>query len=320
MIKIFDNKIHFSAFASSFNDSRYHHLGLILCKSKRVHRSVFKMCEYNVKIPKEKMKPKEIEIASEKADTTLSIQKLLTPIFMLDTDCCDEIFEFLGLKDLHSLGMTCRAMLKITGKYFQRNWQSALNYARKDNIYSDSSDEIPGFIQFIEKLRFDFGIHPGKFDSLKEVSFWCVDIKENSFPVEMLSRFESMEFTSVKLSVDFYEDFLKFCINVKSIHIWYSGNGTFLSPNGNPWLLQRYPLLQEIHLAADCDPWKIMELPSFLKKNSTIETFSVCPKLLFENELELLTSEVRLTTLVIYDNHYDKTNIQKLCETLKKIL
>lgn len=43
-------------------------------------------------------------------------------IFKLDVDCFDEIFEYFSLEDLDSFGQTCKAMHKLTGEYFKRNY------------------------------------------------------------------------------------------------------------------------------------------------------------------------------------------------------
>lgn len=57
-----------------------------------------------------------------------------TPMLKLNTDCCDEIFEFLSLEDLHSLSQTSRTMRTVTGEYFRRNYKSICKFFFKLNL------------------------------------------------------------------------------------------------------------------------------------------------------------------------------------------
>lgn len=90
-------------------------------------------------------------------------------IFKLDIDCFDEVFEYLSLKDLHSVGQTCKFMQQVAGQYFRRNYIKAEKFTNDDGIYTVSSGsnrvKISGFNQFINytshyhnecKLKFFF--------------------------------------------------------------------------------------------------------------------------------------------------------------------
>lgn len=82
---------------------------------------------------------------------------LSSSIFKLNGHCFDKLFEFLSLKDLHSLGQTCKSMQQMTGEFFTRNYSAAKFNCLSDGIYvvdnkavnSAEYVPIPGFIQFI---------------------------------------------------------------------------------------------------------------------------------------------------------------------------
>lgn len=49
-------------------------------------------------------------------------QEAVPDMFTLDIDCCDEMFEYLSLAELYSLGETCTTMQKVTGEFLKRNY------------------------------------------------------------------------------------------------------------------------------------------------------------------------------------------------------
>lgn len=58
-------------------------------------------------------------------------------ILKLNDDCCEEIFEYLSIKDLYSFGQTCKRMNRIAGIHFQRNYPDAHIIGRPKGIYYD---------------------------------------------------------------------------------------------------------------------------------------------------------------------------------------
>lgn len=67
--------------------------------------------------------------------TGRATQQATPDIFKLNAHCCDEIFKYLPLEDLHSLGETCRTMQLWTGAFFKR-------------IYSSRSTNPPIYVLF----------------------------------------------------------------------------------------------------------------------------------------------------------------------------
>lgn len=91
-------------------------------------------------------------------------QKSLDGIFKLNVDCCEKIFEWLSIEDLHSMGQTCKRMKQIAGKFFRAEYPSAKITSNRDGIYYTRLDgstssyrhsPLDGFIEFIEMVDFD---------------------------------------------------------------------------------------------------------------------------------------------------------------------
>lgn len=100
---------------------------------------------------------------------------LSSPIFELNGHCFDEIFEYLSLKELHSLGQTCKSMQQMTGEFFTRNYSTAeficlgdgvclKNYRDKLEISEDTLAKcvrVPGFIHLITRLAIEHNVVVG---------------------------------------------------------------------------------------------------------------------------------------------------------------
>ena len=64
--------------------------------------------------------PSEIAVAVADA-VNVQKEELPSPIFKLNAICCDDLFDWVSVKDLHSLGQTCHRMQQLTGYYFREN-------------------------------------------------------------------------------------------------------------------------------------------------------------------------------------------------------
>lgn len=93
-------------------------------------------------------------------------------IFKLTFDCCDEIFEYLSLQDLHSFGETCKIFQKIAGEYFHRNYMAGIKHTDTNGIFMtdpnnagniDFRVHLPAFNQFITKFTRYFTHEPLKY-------------------------------------------------------------------------------------------------------------------------------------------------------------
>lgn len=214
----------------------------------------------------------------------------LTPsIFKLTTDCCDEIFEYLSLKDLHSFGQSCKTMQKVSGEYFHRNFRGAEKFIQDDGIYTVYADEVTNkrtktsvFNRFTEFLSYYYGEkqplryidwHINEFTSVKHLYLVCTglnSIKMESFE-SILPKIEILQIRQCILwRDDFYEILLKSCENLKRLYI-QDDLGYIIYNRGN-WLLRSYPMLEHIELTPRGDA-RIQELQQFFTLNPNIRSF-----------------------------------------------
>lgn len=98
-------------------------------------------------------------------DATQAVQAMTNPpsisvrgIFRLNTDCFDEIFDYLSAEDLLSFGQTCKTMQNVVGNYFKSNYTVATKFGGNDGIYRVFSDtriepaQTSGFNRFIKYI------------------------------------------------------------------------------------------------------------------------------------------------------------------------
>lgn len=258
-------------------------------------------------------------------------------ILNLNTDCCEEILEYLSLEDLNSFGQTCTSTYKITGEYIHRNFYSLKKYIYDDGIYVNSSKsvvynfDISAFNEFIKFISCRYNRfyqdeyiknHGHEFKLLNEISFEAFQFDElstESFQA-ILSKIEVLEVEGCSIENDFYESLLKFCKNLKEISIKNDSNyNGILQEDDRRWLNQEYPLLEVVRLHPKV-ALVVFELRSFLEKNSKIHTFSTTSNFLYENKADLLQSHVKLDKIEISDGFIqDPMKIQRLSCLLNEL-
>lgn len=260
------------------------------------------------------------------------------PILKLDVDCCEEIFEYLSVNDLQSLGQTCRAMQRVAGQYFQRSFASSRKTINKCGIYMPYNSEKssarvkinPGFHRFIsgalvcesdaQSIDFQSKISEHDYQTLTELKFTGQNLTQNLVASieKILPKIEIVRMDGCSVDGDFYENVLKFCVNLRELYIRFDVE--IVKPNSpSPWLRQKYPSLEVLQLKPG-DIFEIPELSTFLEQNSTIHTFLTTTLCLYENSSALLCCNVKLDRLVLNDGYiFEPMDKQTLCELLKKL-
>lgn len=225
--------------------------------------------------------------------------------------CGDEIFDHLSLKDLHSLGQTCKTIQRAAGEYFQSNYGLAEKFIAMDGIYTIYSDNMgvinqqtqtSGFNQFMNYVSYCspdrqalayIEAHSHEFKSINHI-YLCGSLIDND-KVQclrgILDRIEFLQINQCLFGGDSYNNLLKFCGNLKKINL-NDDLGT------REWLLQHYPHLEDVHLGPR-RYHKINELRTFLQNHPNIQSFSTSSKCLWANRHDLLDSHIELDILNI---------------------
>lgn len=261
-----------------------------------------------------KMSEEEIQSKKQKLVNSPTI----SPIFKLTVDCCDEIFEYLSLKDLHSFGQTCKPFQKVAGEYYQRNYPHSEKFLQKYGIYSVYSDNkdvnnhrtqtscfneytnyFSHYYEEMKPLRY-IQKHSHEFKSINHMYIVCsrLNTDKMKYLMHFLPKFETISINQCTLSGDFYEILLKFCINLKSLDI-LDDLGYIICRRKNPWLLKHYPKLEHLQLNPRYQTNIIDELSTFFQRNPKITSFSTNTNFLLENIDAFMNSDLKLKTLSI---------------------
>lgn len=156
-------------------------------------------------------------------------------ILKLDIDCFEEVFDYLPLKDLISIGKTCKRLQNVCGYIFHQNYSNVLKQCAADrcDVWIKSSEsinkhEVDHFWRFIDRIyirksngleRF-LRIHR-HFKRLKQICFNSILLTMNDTERmrETLAKVQSLRFINCEVHGSFYETILAFCPNLKHLYI-----------------------------------------------------------------------------------------------------
>lgn len=269
----------------------------------------------DVEVGENPIQSKVIDVNANKNDVADS-QAQESAIFKLNAICCDDLFEWLPLEDLHSLGQTCKRMHRLTGLYFQENYKGIFIYRGGDIHYN-------GFIQFVRSIQFHFcaKISDVQYiatncDSLREVGFFGkIDKSKIDCLKVKLDRIENIQliFTPyMNGSLDIYYDILRFCTNLKSLSI----DIMWERDNNNEWMYHKYPKLQQLTIreygTLNDDAFKI-----FLKLNTQLQILVIFEETLLRNNEHIINSKVQLD--ILHTSFDSKSNWVDNCKIVNNL-
>ncbi|XP_031634261.1 uncharacterized protein LOC116347697 [Contarinia nasturtii] len=259
-------------------------------------------------------------------------------IFKLNIDCLEEIFEYLNVKDLHSFGKTCRRMNKVAGEYYKQNYSSADIRCEKDGIYMYEGyvkERISGFNKFIPCISYygddpndDLGpvkyikSHINEFESTNHIHLEELSINKTriGYFKKLLPQLEIVRHRECSVDGDFYDLLLKYCKNLKEIHVqnWDVGNRRKVKLN---WLLQKYPKLERFELRPS-KPCRIEELREFFVRNPNVQRFSTTARFLWKNDDIFLNSNAKLDILELegFNNYCPSFKGKQTSENILELL
>lgn len=241
-------------------------------------------------------------------------------IFKLDIDCFDEIFEYLSLRDLHSLGQTCKTMQKVAGQYFKQNFSGAETYVKKDGIETLYSDVIKGrysttaFIQFITRIThlnecrsdaaplFYIAKNFDKFNAINELNFVGItlDKKRASYFKNVLHNIETICIENCWLRCDLHKNLLQHCIKMKRLILQQTRSRYLfrLEKNiQNPWMHRRYYNLEYLEVIPAPS---VKSLDLFFNNNPNVRILSTNTPSIY-TRVALMQTNIQLDLLEVKD-------------------
>lgn len=194
-------------------------------------KSKKKMSETEAKKQRLDVVPNQIAVAGP------STEHPSAKIFKLNIDC----FEKLSLKDLRALHNTCKRMQKIIQMIFQ------LNYPRGFGIYHVYIDNKLSYCKLDKYIQFNLS-YKCNIENIQHILYnvEIIEIHNNN-----LNSFKK------ECSIfDFYNDFLRYCVNLKCLYINKFNDSSFHYPlydkylirNENNWLYHQYKKLEHLIL------------------------------------------------------------------------
>lgn len=245
-------------------------------------------------------------------------------LFILNTDCFDEILGWLSQENLDALGQTCKLLRCVVGDYFKRNYAATEVQAEDDGLYvSDphkvntyrdrcklhSFDKCVGKVSICEnsidiedglKMFCYVGTHCG--NSLKHIQFMNVLLThtELEWVTNILKTIETVAIEDCLIKRTFYERFPDVCCNLRNLYVQDSRWNRNVVKHSNKWLLHKYPKLERLGWSQSVrKDRKIGELKTFFQLNPNIIGFRTSFHCFWSNRDALVKSHLQLTDLTI---------------------
>lgn len=249
----------------------------------------------------------------------VSVEIVTSPIMKLDIDCFHEVFDYLCLDDIISIGHTCKRLQRVSGSFIQQNFAAKRKTCANNNINMCwTPRQIGIFNPFIEKLSIFGGfldpfeyIATNHFKSLNE--FRLAQTELTAFKMEcmktILSDVEVLEVDQCSLKQEFFEHFLKLCLKLKRLSVSrssYDRDGATIIGSDNEWMHRKYATLEHLELT-DLYEFKKNDFKTLFDMNPNIRSFSIDAKSLLINRQSFLSCGAKLEKLAV-DFHPENIN------------
>lgn len=211
-------------------------------------------------------------------------------ILALNTDCLNELFEWLSLRDIRSLRQTCKQMKEVADSYIQRTYPFGFGtFIVQENDPVVLRNFHPSFCQLFKRIQFS-RYNPLTDDQIPDLT-------------TILNHIEQIVIASVDMETDFYENFLQICTQIKYLHI--EGFEELTTSVGFNWLLRKCPTLEHLVLMdnyecdEDADAPLTPQLKIFLEENPNIRRLSIDAQFIPNNFEWMIESNIHLDQLDI---------------------
>lgn len=258
-----------------------------------------------------------------KTDAVMSYQQELAEILKLDTDCFIEICKYLSLKDLISVGQTCKTLNQKVYYVLKQHFSGAnMRFLNNRTEISDSSSvgySSGHFNKLIEKLQIYNGslekfIHiRSRFAQLLQIDFRFVQITRTQIKKfqQILNKIEILTLYETDIDGDMHDDILRFTPNLKKLTVICRDKRSLLVGNGNKWLHQKYPTMQQF----ECENDGNEQFKIFLELNPNIKYLTVTDKYIRNYGLSLIQSDIKFNELSVFI----KSNVKKIYHHLEAL-
>lgn len=254
-------------------------------------------------------------------------QEQAADIFKMDIDCFEESLDYLILKDLISLGKTCKRMQQLVA-YILHQYYPALiarfmrNHLLKNNNLCFGNPEINAnqFGPFICKIRISYDQEfkqflefVPKFRRLNEISLSGIttDSIQIEAMKEILSKLKILILRDCEFQHGLHDGLLAYCPNIERLNISSSRSVC-------DWSTRKYPALKRLEM------WhqSIREsgIIPFLKLNPNITKLGIDLGSIWTNRVSLMDSNIQLDELAVqFALNYEKNAMDSMCRLFNEL-
>lgn len=221
----------------------------------------------------------------------------------------------MSLKDLIAVGQTCKRLNQVAGYIFKQDYPATKVRLNRRRIEINDSVVHFKFNRYVRELTMpsnarlnDFQyISSNQFYSLKSIVLEDADISPETSEciIQILGKIESLKLSYCRYDGDFYEHFLKHCVNLKHLQIIALHERNSIVGLGNGWLRQQFLKLEHLELILHHrTEVSTLELSMFFRKNPNIQRLTLDDNTFWLHRFILLDS-LRLDILQIEIYSFD---------------
>ena len=222
---------------------------------------------------------------------TASNGQAQSPIFKMNADCWDEVFDCLSLEDVHSFGQTCKAFQRVAGEYFKWKYEGVSAECGVYGIYINHK-QMNGFSAFFHMEFKSVNFFEFNFDLIK-----CV-----------FTKLEVLELRNCKFNKRRFGALIKSCLNLKRLHLKCVGLPIF-----------KHPTLEHLGLYHSLGRLKKDKLKTFLEQSPKLRSLEIDTKYLYENRESILNANVQLNDLTMHFNNRFKFGAPAFVDLLNEL-
>lgn len=225
-----------------------------------------------------------------------SNERPASSIFKLDVDCFEELFDYLAVNDLLAIRRTCKRFKKLVDHYIKINCPYLMRAKLNDENIEMFRQMDAGTIDLISQLSVSVGsdFDGNQFSSIKD----------------FLAKPRKIFINEWKTNPDFYNIFLKYCTNVKILHL----NRRNYNPEvvtSNEWLHHQYPSLESIALRVVLKD-EIDELEAFFHLNPNIHSLSINIDYLDQIAMRFVAAGITFDRINVFEPYMVEQRLQSL--------
>lgn len=217
------------------------------------------------------------------------------PILVIGVDHLEHIGDNLSLRDVVSLGRTCKLLKNVVGQYIRLTYRSSDVLLAGTNMIMHNID-VTDFLKFIRKITIWIAspttchfVASNNFESLRQIDFYYATITTNTAMAmgNVLANVVVLKLHYCNVQFMF-DNLLQQCGKIRHLHIEQRLVKNSIIGVNNDWMLRHYPLLSQFGLELPRIANESAHLNQFLTMNPNIKRIHVNSEVLLANRNDFI--------------------------------